>query len=584
MEFWGLLFKFVPTYKGRIFSYILLIVLSSIFSIFSFATIIPLLQLLFGISESKILCLDFSSVVSFKTFLDYIENNALFFLQDKVLEKGSIYPLFIIALFLIITSALSNIISYLAYYVRIPIRTGISRDLRNKVYDKILFMKYGKLSLEKKGDFISRMTSDIEEVDNGIGTAMDMLIKEPIKIIVYILTLFGISLHLTLEALLLLVVSCSFITIVGAVMKRLALQGQQCRSLIISTFEETIEKLRLVRTYGLGESFYQNFVDLSDKTMNIFNKTNRWYSIAWPLTDFLLTTNIALLMLLGGVFILNESSDMPAERFLYFLVVFFSIIPPIRNITKATYGIRKAMASVDRMNYILSIEKEKLDSENNIHEITNDGKDIVFRDVSFGYTSDNIILKEFNISIPLRRFTILKGNIGVGKTTIFNLLLKLFTPNKGTVSICGYDINELSSKCIRDLITYVPQNPELFNASILDNIRLSNKQESIENIKRYAEFVGIDDYIESLPMGYNTIVGDHGMNLSSGQKQSISLIRALLRDTPILVLDESTNCMDLNVEIDFFEKIRKNYPSKTIVLITHNDDLNQFADNIITLH
>jgi ABC-type multidrug transport system fused ATPase/permease subunit len=583
MDFWKLLFSFIPRYKWHIISYVLLIILSSIFSIFSFATIIPLLQLLFGISEIKMTYVDISTITSFKNFLNYIENNALFFLQEQISTKGSVSALFIIALFVIITSASSNLISYLAYYVRIPIRTGIARDLRNKAYNTILYMKLGTFSLEKRGDFISRMTSDIDEVDSGIGTAMDMLIKEPIKIILYVITLLGISISLTLEALGLLVVSCFFIALAGSVMKRLAREGQECRSKILSRFEETLEKIRLIRLFGLGEFFDNDFICLSDKAMHIFNKTNRLYSIAWPLADFLLSSSIAILMLLGGALILENTYSLSAEKFIYFLVIFFSIIPPIRNITKSTYGIRKAMASVERMNYIYSQEKENEETYSNTADGNFKKGDIVFNDVSFGYTSTNLVVNDINITIPLNRFTIIKGNVGTGKTTLVNLLLKLYTPTKGSISIGEYDIQNLPSHYLRSMITYVPQDSELFNASIIENIRLGRLDESIHKIKEYAKIVGINDYIEDLPEGYNTIVGDNGINFSSGQKQALVLVRAMLRDTDILVLDESTNCMDSSLENNFFRNLRSIYPNKTIILITHDEHLYRFADKIITV-
>lgn len=581
MEFWSLLGKFIPIYKWRIISYILLIVLSSIFSIFSFATIIPLLQLLFGLSDIQITYIDASTIKSFDSFLNFVEVNALCFIQEQMLMRGGKAALFIIALFLIITSALSNLISYFAYYVRIPIRIGISRDLRNEVYFSILSMSVGAFSSENKGDFISRMTNDVTEVDCGIGVAMDMLIKEPIKIIVYIFTLVSISFVLTVEALTLLCVSCFVIAIVGKTMKKLALLGQQCIGRILSTFEETLGKLKFIKIFNLNEYFYGNFQKLNQNTMEVLIKTNRWYSIAWPLTDFLLTINIALLLCLGGNFILSSTYLLSAEKFIYFLVVFFSIIPPIRNITKSTYGIRKAMASVERMSYVLSIDKEEKREEVLVKRDL-ENLNIIFDNVSFAY-KDNVVFKNKSLKIPTNQFSLITGKTGVGKTTLFNLLLKLYKPLSGKILLNGVDIELLSTIKLRDMITYVSQDTVLFNDSILENIRIGNCQSDFENVKKVANIVGLHDFINSLPLKYNTIVGDQGMNLSNGQRQKIAIARAILRNSPILILDEATNSMDTASESCIYDILKQLYKERTIIVISHNENLELYADNIITI-
>ena len=583
MEFWKLLGRFIPIYKWRILSYILLIVLSSIFSVFSFATIIPLLQLLFGLSDVQIIYMDAESIVSFKSFLEFVENNSLYYIQQQILENGKTTALLILGVFLITTSALSNVISYFAYYVRIPIRTGISRDLRNEAYATILHMPVNAFANENKGDFVSRMTSDIAEVDYGIGTAMDMIIKEPIKVVVYICTLISISLFLTIEALILLCIACIIIAVVGKAMKRLAKEGQQYRAAILSTFEETLGKIKFIKSFNLIDYFYREFEVLSDETMEVLNKTNRRYSIAWPLTDFLLSVSIATLMCLGGSLILNETSSLPAEKFIYFLVVFFSIIPPIRNITKSTYGIRKAMASVERMNYILSLDAEQDLLGEKIDDSIVHSTGIEFNNVSFSYTTNRLILDNVNISIPLNKTTIIKGETGAGKTTLFNLLLKLYTPSKGKILYNGVDISKLSTYNLRNAITYVSQDSILFNDSIMENINLGKREAYPPEVIHATKLAGVNDFIDILPCKYKTIVGDQGMNLSNGQRQAIGIARAVLRNTPILILDEATNCMDSNIEQQVFENLKKIYNGRTLIVITHNDNLLRYADKVITI-
>jgi ABC-type multidrug transport system fused ATPase/permease subunit len=527
--------------------------------------------------------MDAESIVSFKSFLEFVENNSLYYIQQQILENGKTTALLILGVFLITTSALSNCISYFAYYVRIPIRTGISRDLRNEAYATILHMPINAFSNENKGDFISRMTNDIEEVDYGIGTAMDMIIKEPIKVIVYICTLISISILLTFEALLLLCLSCVVIALVGKAMKHLARKGQQYRATILSTFEQTLGKLKFIKAFNLDKHFYTEFEGVSDETMEVLNKTNRRYSIAWPLTDFLLSVSIAVLMCLGGSFILNETSTLSAEKFIYFLVVFFSIVPPIRNITKSTYGIRKAMASVERMNYILSLNKEKDSLGSKIDNVCQQNVGIEFRNISFGYTKKDIVLNNVNLHIPLNQITIIKGETGTGKTSLFNLLLKLYAPLEGQILYNGVDINKLSTYNLRNTITYVSQDPVLFNDSIYNNVNLGKLDASTSEIVLATKLTGIDDFISSLPDKYSTIIGDQGMNLSNGQRQAIAIARALLRNTPILILDEATNCMDSLLELKIMENIKQLYNGRTIIIISHNDNLNDLADNIISI-
>ena len=317
--------------------------------------------------------------------------------------------------------------------------------------------------------------------------------------------------------------------------------------------------------------------------MEVLNKTNRRYSIAWPLTDFLLSVSIAILMCLGGSLILTASSNLPAENFIYFLVVFFSIIPPIRNITKSTYGIRKAMASVERMNYILALNKENDILGNDVDDPILHNSGIEFINVSFGYTSNRLILDKVNIFIPLNQTTIIKGETGTGKTSLFNLLLKLHAPLEGQILYNRMDINKLSTYNLRNIITYVSQDPVLFNDTIYNNIDLGKINAPISEIVLATKLTGIDEFIESLPDRYSTLVGDQGMNLSNGQRQAIAIARAILRNTPILVLDEATNCMDSTLEFKVLENIIQLYKERTVVIITHNDNLNELADNIISI-
>ena len=568
MDFIKLLIRFIPQFKGRIIAYISLNFLCSTCSVFSFIAIIPLIQILFKLSDKNFTYLETSNIESFSDFLDIIKNNIMFSLQEKISVYGEFKVLLMIGGFVILMSFLFNFISYFAYWVRIPIRTGISRDLRKDAYNKITSMPIKAFTKENRGDFVSRMTNDVEEVEYGIGTTLDMFIKDPIQIIVYIITMIGISSQLTLYAIIMITVVCVFVLLLGQVMQRISFDAQIKRGQILSAFEQTLGILPIVKSFNAQKMFQKKFDILNIKTQKVFNKQNRFYSLAWPSTDFLITVIIVLMLCLGGNLILSGKSDINPAVFIGFLGVLYSIISPIRDMMKCTFGIRKAMASVVRLNKILAINDEIINEKKDSISESKEIPIIAIKDLSFKYDNESV-LENISLQINKGQKVAILGATGSGKSTLLSLLIRLYDDYEGTIQIEGKDIRSYSYNTIRNYITYVPQNPLLLNDSIKNNITLCNDKFSEEDIIRAAKQAEIHDFITLLPDDYNTIIGDRGCNLSGGQQQGISLTTAFIKDSPILLIDEGTAALDPELESNVMSNIINNMNDKTMIIVSH---------------
>lgn len=385
MDFFRLIFRFIPEYKGRITAYVLMNFVASVFSVFSFIALIPLIQLLFGLSDETFEYVETKGLSSFNGFLDAAKNNIMYYLQEQMAVNGKEWVLFAIGGFVVLMSFLFNIVSYFAYWVRIPIRTGISRSLRQDAYNRIVNMPVLAFSKENRGDFVSRMTIDVDEIDFGIGTTLDMFIKDPIQIIVYIVTMISISANLTIYGMALLLVICSIILYLGRIMQRITFQAQTNRGKILSMYEQTIGVLPVVKSYSTERDFSEKFSVLNYETQRIFNKQNRFYSLAWSCTDFSLVATIVLILCISGGLILNGESTIGPATLIAFLGVFYSLIAPMRDLMKCTFGIRKAMASLERLNRVLRIEQESDSVKEELVVRHTDEPVIELRGVSFRY-------------------------------------------------------------------------------------------------------------------------------------------------------------------------------------------------------
>ena len=582
MDFFKLIIRFVPQYKWRLLSYILLNVLCSVCGVFSFMAIIPLLQILFGLTQDTLAYTDLSTISSYSDLLIALKDNLLYYLQDKITIDGKIHVLCVVGGFVVLMSFLFNSISFFAYWVRIPIRTGISRDLRQDAYHKIVNMPIAGFANENRGDFVSRMTNDIEEVDYGLGTTLDMFIKDPIQIIVYVIAMIGLSPLLTCYSFIMLCVLCILILLLGKVMEKISLKAQANRGGILSAYEQTLGLLPIIKSYNSEESLSAKFWKLNKKSQDVFNKQNRFYSLAWPCTNFSIAVIVVLILCVGGRLILLNDYVLDAASFVGFLCVLYSLTTPVDDMMKCTFGIRKAMASLKRLNRILNIPDEYGGTKNKLDMTKPDRPIIEFKNVSFAYNSKPI-LKNVSFSISKGDKVAIMGNTGSGKTTMANIMSTLLKQDSGDFLINGIPLTDYSLSSVRDKIAYVSQDTVLFQDSILFNITLGDSNISFETVIEAAKRAHIHDYIMSLPEQYNTIVGDRGTTLSGGQRQCVALARAFVKDPHIYILDEATSAMDAQLESYVMEEISDVAKDKTVIIVTHNSRLTRDCNLIIVL-
>lgn len=588
IDFLKLFCKYVPPYLWRIAINIILSLISSVFSVFSFAAIIPVLQILFGISNEVLEPVSFSEVHSYASFLEISKSNALYFLQQQIAENGTTVSLLLISLFVFIMSLLANTTSYFATFVRVPVRTGILRDIRNELYRKITLMPIGYFEKDNRGDVMIRLTNDAEEVDYSLGSLMDILIKNPTKIIVYLATLFSITASLTWYSMGLLLICIFVLVVVGYVLKKYALVGQIHRGKLLSKFDESLALLLNIKAYNSEARMISSFKEVSNSTRKAFNRTNRHYSLVFPLSDFTVTAVMALLLFYGGKLILAGESTLGAEEFIYFLIVFSSIIPCISDIARAGYGIRKAQASVDRINTVLNVPENELqvslvDNTSNAELADGSYPALELRAVSYSYGKGlSKAVNGVSFSIEKGSKVAIIGHTGSGKSTLAKLLPRFLEYSEGDINLFGCNIRQIELGALRNNIAYVSQDSMLFNHSVFYNIAFGNPNAEMADVIRVSQSLGLHEFIMSLPSGYDTVVGDRGTCLSGGQKQCISLARALLKQAPILILDEATSALDLETEHKVMNAIDE-IQGLTKIIITHKLSLVKDCDHIIVM-
>lgn len=586
MNYLGLIGRFFPKYKGSIGLNILFMALSSIFSIVGFSAVIPIINMLFGISEESIQIMNSPASSSFQDLFDFVKNNTLYYLQGASLEHGTGYGLMIIALFIIVTSLLSNGCSFLAEFFRIPMRVGILRDLRKELYNKILDFPTSLMSKDNRGDLVSRTTNDVLEVEWCVNNTLDLLIEHPIPVIIYLITLFTISPKLTLFAFVLLMLCALIVIVIGWSLKRLAHKGQSERGTILSQYEETIGGLTVIRSFNAEKQASDRFEEINEENRRTFRKLNRVLALSSPVTRFTVSTVLAVLLWFGGNSILSGGTRLSGAEFVYFLLIFHSIIAPVRGIAKASYSIRKQVASLERINKVLNMEDGQTAgdlNDNAVVKIEPDVPAIEFSHVSYSYEDDAPVLEDFSFVLEQGSSIAIVGSVGVGKTTAAELAIKLFTPQAGGIKVYGKDITTVSATSIRKVIGFVPQDAVLFNDTVFNNIALGADKASVKDVEEAAKKAGIHEFIMSLPEGYDTVVGDRGSRLSGGQKQQIALARAFLKDAPILILDEATASLDPETAASILDVITELMRSRSTMLITHDEKVAAMADSIVKL-
>ena len=590
MNIIALIRRFVPPYKNRMVWNILFNLSSTILSLFSFAAIIPVLYILFGLTSNEVQWVDMQQVHGVEALIEAARNNMYYLLNEQIATRGASVVLLLVGLFLVIMTGIKCGTAWLANYHMVPLRTGVLRDLRKALYDKILSLPIGYFTEARRGDVISRMTNDVNEVEASIMSALDILFKNPVMILVYLITLLCISWQLTLFVLLLMPIAVFFIGRIGRSLKKASSKGQEQNAEILSSVDETLLGLRVVKGFNAQDKLRNRFEILINATRATFNRINRRYYLAHPLSEFLGTALIAVILWFGGLLILNENTTIDAATFIYYLVIFYSIINPAKDLSKASYSIRKGMASLERIDAILN-------TQSNIHEPNEPQKavfehQITFENLSFAYQADRDVLRDIQLTIAKGQTVALVGQSGSGKTTLTDLLPRFYDPTQGAVTIDGVDIRRFSTYDLRALMGIVSQEPILFNDTIYNNITFGvdlsspapNGMSWQSAVEQAAKVANAHEFIMQTENGYETVIGDRGTRLSGGQKQRLSIARAILKNPPILILDEATSALDTESERLVQEALENLMKERTSLVVAHRLSTIKHAHLICVMH
>ena len=602
-NFFRLLRRFIPPYSGQLALNICFNLLSTVLSLFSFAAIIPVLQILFGINAGIETYQPVVWANGLEAVMQVLKNNLYCWISLQIMQGGAGMVLFLLGVFLVMMTGLKCAAAFFASFFMIPIRTGVLRDLRQQLYDKILSLPIGYFTEQRKGDIMSRMTSDVNEVEVSIMSSLDMLFKDPIMIGIYLITLFCISWQLTLFVLLLLPVAGLLIGRIGRSLKRRSTRGQELTADLLADIEETLGGLRVVKAFNAEQQLSESFLKRNNLTRQTFNRINRKYVLAHPVSEFLGTGLIAVLLWFGGSLILSETSAIDAAVFIYYLVIFYSIINPAKDLSKASYAVRKGMASLERIDMILRAESNVKEPEKprSLEEMHADAPLISYHNVSFAYTPGIPVLQDIQLDIQRGQTIAFVGQSGSGKTTLLDLLPRFFDPQEGTVMVGGIDIREFSTRDLRSLMGNVNQDAVLFNDTILNNILFGmspdaypSKEAMMTAVREAARLANALAFIEATPDGFFTVIGDRGSRLSGGQRQRLSIARAILRNPEILILDEATSALDSESEqlvqqaldnlLTHHEAGNKHALATTRLVVAHRLSTVRNADLICVLH
>ena len=590
MPFITLIRRFVPPYKRYMALNILFNLLSTILSLFSFAAIIPVLRILFGLTAVDVQWTEMSAVSGLQETIAALRGNMYFLLNEQIALHGASYVLLLLGLFLVGMTGLKCGAAWLANYYMVPIRTGVLRDLRQQLYDKVLSLPMGYFTEARRGDVISRMTNDVNEVEASIMSALDILFKDPIMILVYLVTLFVISWQLTLFVLLLMPIAVFLIGRIGRSLKRASTKGQEQNAEILSSIDETLLGLRVVMGFNAQHKLRSRFDTLINATRATFNRINRRYYLAHPLSEFLGTALIAIILWFGGLLILSDHATIDASTFIYYLVIFYSIINPSKDLSKASYGIRRGLASLERIDAVLNTKSNILEPEQPEPVIFNES--IQIDHLSFRYQPDREVLRDICLTISKGKTIALVGQSGSGKTTLTDLVPRFYDPQQGRITVDGTDIRRFLTRDLRALMGIVCQEPVLFNDTVYNNITFGvdtslpapNGMSWDEAVEQAAKIANAHEFISAMPEGYQTSIGDRGSRLSGGQRQRLSIARAILKNPPILILDEATSALDSESEKLVQEALEHLMKDRTTLVVAHRLSTIKHADLICVMH
>ena len=576
--FFKILRRFVPPYKKQLALNIVFNILAALLTLFSFALIIPILEMLFELNTATYSYTPWGSASIDKV----VVNNFYYYVQTIIASSGKSVALACIAAALVVMTGLKTGSAYMAAYFMISLRTGVVRDLRAMIYNKLVSLPIGFFSSERKGDVMARMSGDVTEVENSIMMSLDMMFKNPIMIVVCLAMMLFVSWQLTLFVFILLPVAGLIMGRVGKYLKRASLEQQNQLGTIMSNIEETISGLRIIKAFNAEDKVMRRFSGENEKYRNISRRMNRRYELAHPMSEFLGTATIAVVLWFGGTLILNGTDAITAPKFIYYMVIFYSIINPAKDFSKASYNIQRGMASMQRIDKILGANNPITNPAEPV-ELTALSQGISYNNVRFRY-QDSWVIDGVNISIPCGKTVALVGQSGSGKTTIADLLPRFYDVNEGSITIDGVDIRNFSVSQLRSLMGNVNQEAILFNDSFFNNIAFGVENATLEQVEQAARIANAYDFIMASEHGFDTNIGDRGCKLSGGQRQRISIARAILKNPPILILDEATSALDTESEHLVQEALDKLMHGRTTLVIAHRLSTIKNADLIYVMH
>jgi len=578
-EFFQILRRFVPPYKKFLILNILSNVLSAILNIFSFSLIIPILQILFKLSDQVYKFIPWDADMSMKKIA---LNNFYYYVTDLIKTYGPSKTLLILGLFLSIMTFMKTGTYILTFATIIPIRTGVVRDIRGQFYKKLLNLPLSFYSEERKGDIMARMSGDVQEIETSIMSSLDMIFKNPILIIMYFGTLLAISWELTLFTIAVLPGMGWLMGTIGKKLKKKSLIAQSQWSDMMSQMEETLGGLRIIKAFNAEHKMDDRFNRCNNEYRHTISKVNTRQQMSGPMSEFLGTVLIVIVLWFGGTLILRNSSTIDAPSFIFYLVILYSLINPLKDFSKAAYSIPKGLASMQRVDKILQAENSMEISKNPTP--IKDLKDkIVYKDVSFKYESE-YVLKHINLVIPKGKTVALVGQSGSGKSTLVDLLPRFYDVTEGEILIDGVNVKDTTLYDLRSVMGNVNQEAILFNDTFYHNIAFGVENATMEQVIEAAKIANAHEFIMASEKGYETNIGDRGGKLSGGQRQRISIARAILKNPPILILDEATSALDTESERMVQEALDNLMKNRTTIAIAHRLSTIKNADEICVLH
>jgi ATP-binding cassette subfamily B protein/subfamily B ATP-binding cassette protein MsbA len=585
-DFTKIMRQYAAPYKGHLAGAVVLNILSAVFNIFSFALLVPILNILFRVDSTVYEFIPWDSDLAFK---DKAINNFYYYVSDIAATYGAGATLFMLAGIMIFFTALKTSCYFGSNAVMIPISTGIVKELRCRIYNRILSLPIGFFTEERKGDIVARITGDVSEVENSILASISMLIKDPILIVIY----FGFLTWVSPEMMAFTIVFApAFVWVMGLIgkqLKRSSLEAQALWSDTMSQVDETLGGLRVIKAFNAEKTMRARFQDITDRMRRKIARVSTRQATAHPVSEFLGTVMLMIVLCVGGVMIINgkglfgQSNFMDASTFIYFLVILYSVIEPIKELSRAAYGVRKGLASMERINKVLEAENPIKDPAQP-KPLTAFEHSIRLEDVSFSYDGSRQILDHVNLEIPRGKMIAIVGESGAGKSTLVDLIPRFWDVTGGRITIDGKDLREVNVKDLRALMGNVNQEPILFNDTIFNNIAFGVEGATEEQVIAAAKIANAHDFIMEKEDGYQTNIGDRGSKLSGGQRQRLSIARAILKNPPILILDEATASLDTESERMVQDALDKLMSSRTTIAIAHRLSTIKNADEIIVMH